>query len=46
MDIAVAVAVYVWRMLVRLVEYIEAKADEKKSRRADKWWPPDPYRLY
>ncbi len=33
-------------MLVRLVKDLETKADEKKNRQPDRWWPPDPYRLY
>ena len=46
MDIAIFVAVLIWRMLARLAEYSRTMAAERKNRRPDKWWPPDPRYLY
>lgn len=42
MDIAIFVAVLIWRMVARLIEYSQAMAAERKIRRPDKWWPLDP----
>lgn len=46
MDVAIFVAALIWRMVARLVQYSQTMAAERKNRRPDKWWLPDPHYLY